>query len=53
MSIPKGKWGVITPKDLERARPKIQKSDIVMINTGSHSNYGDNPDYFAYSPGSL
>ena len=51
MSIPKGKWGVITPKDLEQAEPKIQKNDIVMINTGSHRNYGDNPDYFAYSPG--
>jgi kynurenine formamidase len=51
VSIPKGKWGVITPKDLERATPKIQKNDIVMINTGSHNNYGDNPDYFAYSPG--
>src|SRR5512141_2393002 len=22
VSIPKGKWGVITPKDLEKARPK-------------------------------
>ena len=22
-----------------------------MINTGSHKLYGDNPDYFAYSPG--
>ena len=51
VSIPKGKWGVITPKDLEKAEPKIQKNDIVMINTGSHHNYGDNPDYFAYSPG--
>jgi kynurenine formamidase len=51
VSIPKGKWGVITPKDLERAEPKIQKNDIVMINTGSHNKYGDNPDYFAYSPG--
>ena len=51
VSIPKGKWGVITPKDLERAEPKIQKNDIVMINTGSHKLYGDNPDYFAYSPG--
>jgi kynurenine formamidase len=51
VSIPKGKWGVITPKDLERAEPKIRKNDIVMINTGSHRNYGDNPDYFAYSPG--
>ena len=51
VSIPKKKWGVITPKDLENAEPKIQKNDIVMINTGSHNNYGDNPDYFAYSPG--
>jgi kynurenine formamidase len=51
VSIPKGKWGVVTAKDLESATPKIQKNDIVVINTGSHLNYGDNPDYFAYSPG--
>ena len=51
VSIPKGKWGVITPKDLEKAEPKIRKNDILMINTGSHKNYGDNPDYYAYSPG--
>ena len=37
VSIPKGKWGVITPKDLENAEPKIRKNDIVMINTGSHT----------------
>ena len=36
VSIPKEKWGVITPKDLEEATPKIRKNDIVMINTGSH-----------------
>jgi kynurenine formamidase len=51
VSIPKGKWGVVTPDDLENAEPKIRRNDIVMINTGSHRNYGDNPDYFAYSPG--
>ncbi len=51
VSIPKGKWGVVTPEDLEKATPKIQKNDIVMINTGSHHNWGDNPEYFAYSPG--
>lgn len=51
ISIPKGKWGVITGEDLERAEPKIQKGDIVMINTGAHHLWGDNPDYFAYSPG--
>ena len=51
VSIPKGKWGVITPKDLENAEPKIRRNDILMINTGSHLKYGDNPDYYAYSPG--
>ncbi|MEN3305968.1 MAG: hypothetical protein V7603_2170 [Micromonosporaceae bacterium] len=51
VSVPKGKWGVITPDDLERARPEIQPNDIVMINTGSHRNWGDNDTYFAYSPG--
>jgi len=51
VSIPKKKWEVITPEDLENARPRIEKNDIVMINTGSHHLWGDNPDYFAYSPG--
>lgn len=51
VSIPKGKWGVVTAEDLEAARPVIQKNDIVMINTGSHHNWGDNDQYFAYSPG--
>jgi len=51
VSIPKGKWGVITPDDLEKARPKIRENDIVMINTGAHRLWGDNPDYFGYSPG--
>jgi kynurenine formamidase len=51
VSIPKKKWEVITPEDLEKATPKIQKGDIVMINTGSHHDYGDNPEYFQYGPG--
>lgn len=51
VSIPKGKWGVITAEDLANAQPTIERNDIVMINTGSHHNYGDNDDYFAYSPG--
>lgn len=51
VSVPKGKWGVIMPEDLEKAEPRIQKNDIVMINTGSHRLWGDNADYFAYSPG--
>jgi kynurenine formamidase len=51
VSIPKGKWEVITPKDLEKARPKIEKNDIVIINTGWHKYWGDNTKYFCYSPG--
>ncbi|NVO13081.1 MAG: cyclase family protein [Rhodoplanes sp.] len=51
VSIPKGKWEVITPDDLEKANPKIQRGDILIINTGSHHKLGDNDDYFAYSPG--
>ncbi len=51
VSIPKGKWEVITPHDLEQATPRIEPGDIVMINTGAHRLYGDNDDYYSYSPG--
>lgn len=51
VSIPKGRWGVITADDLEKADPEIRPNDIVMINTGAHHLFGDNDDYFAYSPG--
>ena len=51
VSIPKGKWEVITPEDLERARPEIRPGDIVIINTGWHHKYGDNLEYFGYAPG--
>ena len=51
VSIPKGKWEVITPADLEAARPEIREHDIVIVNTGSHANWGDSEDYFGYSPG--
>ncbi len=51
VSIPKGKWGVITPDDLEKITPRIERGDILMINTGSHHKLGDNDDYYAYSPG--
>ena len=51
VSIPKGKWGVITPHDLEHAEPRINRGDILVINTGSHKLLGDNDAYYAYSPG--
>jgi kynurenine formamidase len=51
VSIPKGKWGVITPDDLEKATPVIQEGDIVMINTGMHHKFADTDEYFAYGCG--
>ena len=51
VSIPKERWEVITPDDLEKATPKIQKGDIVIINSGWHKYYGDSRKYFCYSPG--
>lgn len=51
VSIPKGKWEVITAEDLENAEPKIQPGDIVMINTGMHHKMADTDEYYSYSPG--
>ena len=51
VSIPKKKWEVITAEDLENARPKIRRGDIVIVNTGWHKYYGDNQHYYGYSPG--
>ena len=39
VSIPTQKWEVITPKHLEQARPKIERGDFVVINTGWHKKY--------------
>ena len=51
VDIPKGKWGVITPEDLENARPKIEKGDMVIVHTGWYKKYADSTEYFCYSPG--
>jgi len=51
LSIPKGKWELIEPKDLEKATPKIQKDDIVLIDTGWHRKYSDSQEYFGHAPG--
>jgi len=40
LGIPKGKYEVITAKDLEAAKPGVKKGDIVVIVTGwHHRNY--------------
>jgi kynurenine formamidase len=51
VDIPKGKWGVITGEDLEKARPKIKPGDIVIVHTGWYKKYSDSVEYFYYSPG--
>ncbi len=51
VSIKKPKWAKILPEDLEKAKPKIEKGDIVIINSGMHKKYFDGPDYFFYTSG--
>lgn len=51
VSIPKGRWKVITADDLEKAEPKIQTGDNVVVGKGWHKCYGDTRECFCYSPG--
>ncbi len=55
LDIPKGKWELITVEDIENAAKKvpggIKDGDWVLLNTGTHRRWGENDDYFAYSPG--
>ena len=51
LDIPKNKWGVVTPEDLEKAEPSIEQDDIVIVHTGWHRFWGDNLKYYAYAPG--
>lgn len=51
VDIPKKRWEPITAEDLENAKPKIEKGDIVIIHTHWHAKYSDSREYFAYSPG--
>jgi kynurenine formamidase len=46
------KWHIITPDDLEKAKPKIETGDFVVFNTGWHKMWRyNNYDYFNYYPG--
>jgi len=42
------KWDVVTAKDLENAKPKIEPGDIVLMNTGWHHYWRVN-DYIYYN----
>ena len=46
------KWDVVTAKDLENAKPKIEPGDIVLMNTGWHHYWRVNDYiYYNYYPG--
>jgi kynurenine formamidase len=51
LSVPKQEWEYIEPVDLIHATPRIEKGDIVVINTGWHAGYSDSMEYFGHSPG--
>lgn len=52
IDMQKAKWEVITPEDLEKAEPRIEEGDFVIINTGWHKYWKqDNYTYFNYAPG--
>lgn len=51
LSIPKGKWELITVADLEAASPAIESEDIVVISTGWHHHYSDSQEYYGHAPG--
>ena len=48
-------WELITVEDIEKAAAKveggIQEGDWVLICTGMNQRWGENDDYFMYSPG--
>jgi kynurenine formamidase len=51
--IPKGKWELITAKDLDAANKKLpmKEGDIIIVHTGWNKYWGDSTQYFCYSPG--
>ena len=55
LDIPKSHWQLITPEEIEEAAAKVEggikEGDWVILCTGMHKRWGENDDYFAYSPG--
>lgn len=51
LDVPKGRWELIEPEDLEAAGPEVRKGDIVVVNTGWHRLYSDSQRYFGEGPG--
>lgn len=51
LSIPKGRWELITAADLDKAAPAVRSGDIVLIVTGWHVKFSDSQEYFGEAPG--
>jgi kynurenine formamidase len=51
LNIPKARWELISPEDLEAAGQTIESGDMVVINTGWHHKYADSLEYFGEAPG--
>jgi kynurenine formamidase len=51
LDVPKGRWEVIEPADLEAGGPAVERGDVVLVNTGWHRYYSDSQRYFGEGPG--
>jgi kynurenine formamidase len=51
VDVPKGRWEIIEPDDLEASAVAIEAEDIVILATGWHRNYSDSLQYFGEGPG--
>ena len=51
LSVPKGKWQLVTAADLEQVGTDVQSGDIVLIVTGWGERFSDSQDYFGNAPG--
>jgi kynurenine formamidase len=51
LDVPKGRWELIEPADLEATDQEVRSGDIVVVNTGWHRFYSDSQRYFGEGPG--
>lgn len=51
LDIPKARWETIDAEDFEKAIPKIEAGDFVVVVTGWHKKYSDSLEYFGEAPG--
>jgi kynurenine formamidase len=51
LDVPKGRWELIEPADLQAGGQEVRRGDIVIVNTGWHRYYSDSQRYFGEGPG--